>query len=87
MAALGHVFVVQGFYRERRLRRDTPEPSSLFPRASGPVVGLASLAVHGALLLNAAEVAFHGIFAPYLCALMWDLCIGAFFFIRLVRFT
>jgi hypothetical protein len=46
-----------------------------------------SVAVHGALLLNAAGLVFHGAFGPYLYGLLWDLFMGTVFFVRLVRFS
>ena len=45
-----------------------------------------SLAVHGALLLNASGVYFEGTFGPYLYGLLWDLLMGCLFFVRLIRF-
>lgn len=82
-----HAFIIQGC-RHRRLLRD-PEATSdgLFPVAWTAVLVSMSAAVHGALLLNAAGVVFHGTFGPYLYGLLWDLSMGAVFFLRLVRFS
>jgi hypothetical protein len=82
-----HAFIIQG-RRQRRLRRHPEEASnSLFPIAWAVVLVAISTAVHGALLLNAAGVVFHGTFGPYLYGLLWDLSMGAVFFVRLVRFS
>jgi hypothetical protein len=82
-----YAFIIQG-HRHRRLRSEPEEASgSLFPGAWIAVVGSISAVVHGALLLNAAGVVFHGTFGPYLYGLLWNLSIGAVFFVRLVRFS
>lgn len=82
-----HAFVVQG-RRQRRLRRHPDEASDSFLPLSWVVVLVpVSAVVHAALLLNAADVVFHGSFAPYLYALLWDLLMGAVFFVRLIRFS
>jgi hypothetical protein len=87
VAGGAHAFIVQG-RRQRRLRRDPEEPfNSLFPVAWAAALVPVSAAVHGALLLNAAGVVFHGTFGPYLYGLLWDLFMGAVFFVRLVRFS
>jgi hypothetical protein len=82
-----HAFIIQG-RRQRRLRSHPEEDSnSLFPIAWAGILVPISAAVHGALLLNAAGVVFHGTFGPYLYGLLWDLCMGAVFFVRLIRFS
>jgi hypothetical protein len=86
-AAGAHAFIIQS-RRQRRLRRDSQEDSnSLFPIAWVAVLVPISAVVHGALLLNAAGVVFEGTFGPYLYGLLWDLSMGAVFFVRLLRFS
>jgi hypothetical protein len=80
-----HAVVIQGL-RQRRLQTEGGA-GTLFPTPWMLVIGLGSVAVHTALLLNAAGLFFEGTFGPYLYGLLWDLSMGSLFFVRLVRFS